>query len=224
MLALTLDRKGPESIDVLCIGAHCDDIEIGCGATLLMLQQRYSRLRIHWVVLSSTEIRRKEATRAMKAFVSPRARGLCQIGDLRDGHLPSNLSAAKDFLESARSKINIDVIFSPQRDDRHQDHRLVGEVTWQTFRDHLILEYEIPKYDGGLLTPACYVPVSKAAAAKKIKLLMRLYATQRDKHWFTENTFESLMRIRGIECRSSSGLAEGFYGRKLVLGLVGRRR
>lgn len=206
-------------LTILLVGAHCDDIEIGCGASLLMLQHAYSRLRIHWLVLSSTPVRRKEAIRAMKAFVAPRLRGVCRIGDLRDGHLPSSISAVKEFLENVRSEVNADVVFSPHREDRHQDHRVVGEVTWQTFRDNLILEYEIPKYDGGLTTPGFYVPVSKAAAAKKTKLLMKLYATQRSKYWFTEDTFESIMRIRGIECRAASGYAEGFHGQKIVLGL-----
>lgn len=219
MLALTLDSNRSTLVEILCIGAHCDDIEIGCGGTLLMLQRRYPRIRIHWVVMSSTAVRHKEALRAMKAFVAPRSRGLWQIGTLPDGHLPSNLSAAKGFLERARAALAPDLIVTPQRDDRHQDHRTVSEVTWQTFRDHLILEYEIPKYDGGLTTPVLYLPVARVVAERKARLLMRLYATQRDKHWFTKDTFLSLMRLRGIECRSPTGLAEAFHCHKLTLGL-----
>ena len=223
MLALTPDFNRTRTINVLCIGAHCDDIEIGCGATLLMLQKRYARLRIHWLVLASTAVRRREAVQAMQAFVSPRARGECRIGDFRDGHLPNNLSAVKEFMEGARKAMAADLIFSPQRDDRHQDHSQLAEIVWQTFRDHFILEYEIPKYDGGLTTPCYYVAVSKSAAERKTKLLMRLYATQRNKHWFSAQTFEAIMRLRGIECRSPSGLAEGFHGSKMVLGLQGRQ-
>jgi LmbE family N-acetylglucosaminyl deacetylase len=219
MQGLTLNRKRSAVVEVLCIGAHCDDIEIGCGGTLLMLQRHYPRVRIHWAVLSSTAARRREALRAMKAFVAPRARGHCQIGALPDGHLPADLGAAKAFLSGIRERIGADLIIGPQRDDRHQDHRFVSDVIWQTFRDHLVLEYEIPKYDGGLTTPTCYVPVSQAAATRKARLLMRLYATQRDKHWFSEQTFLSLMRVRGVECRSPSGLAEGFHGHKLLLAL-----
>ena len=218
MLPLTIKLKRSESLNVLCVGAHCDDIEIGCGATLLMMQRHYPRIRIHWVVFTSTPSRRREAMRAMRAFVRPSARGFVQIGDLRDGHLPSNLSDAKEFLERARSSVSAHVVFSPQRDDRHQDHRLVAEVVWQSFRDHFVLEYEIPKYDGGLSTPNCYIPVSRPAATRKSALLMKLYGTQRDKHWFSESTFEGMLRLRGIECRALSGLAEGFHSPKYILG------
>lgn len=217
MLALIPDLGGARRLEILCIGAHCDDIEIGCGATLLKFQRRQP-CKIHWVILSSTPSRRLEAERAMRAFVAPDARGELFIGDLPDGRLPNHLPEAKDILQKMRSRVVPDVIFTTREKDRHQDHRLVNEVTWQTFRDHLICEYEIPKYDGDLSTPNVYVPVTAAIAKQKSRKLMKLYGSQRDKHWFTASTFEALLRLRGIESRSRSGLAEAFHCRKLVIG------
>jgi LmbE family N-acetylglucosaminyl deacetylase len=204
-------------LEILCIGAHCDDIEIGCGATLLSLQNKFP-CRIHWSILSSTPERRAEADEAMRVFVNPKARGQLAIGDLRDGHLPNFLPEAKSFMESVRRKIKPQLIFTTREADRHQDHRLTNEVTWQTFRDHMICEYEIPKYDGDLATPNCYVPVSARMAAQKTAKLLKLYGSQRNKHWFTGSTFDALLRLRGIECRSPSGLAEAFHCRKFVFG------
>jgi len=214
---------GGRRLEVLCVGAHCDDIEIGCGATLLTLQRLHA-CAIHWVIFSSTPPRRVEARRAMNSFVAAKSRGQLLIGDLPDGHLPGKLSEAKQLLQSMREQVQPDIIFTTREADRHQDHRLTCEVTWQTFRDHLIFEYEIPKYDGDLPTPNFYVPVSAQAAAQKSAKLLRLYGSQRDKHWFTAATFESLLRIRGIECRSSSGLAEAFHCRKAVLGVAKRSK
>ena len=217
VLKLLYGRERSAALQILCVGAHCDDIEIGCGATLLALQRQYKSCRIHWLILSANAARRAEALRAMKAFVTVANRGSCEIGSLRDGHLPAHYSAVKEQLESVRSKISADIIFTTHQTDRHQDHRVVGEATWQTFRDHLILEYEIAKYDGGLTPPGCYVPVTRAMAERKTRLLMRLYPTQRIKDWFTDDAFMSLLRIRGIECRSPSGFAEAFHGSKMVI-------
>ncbi len=218
MLGLNLAVGRSKPLDVLCIGAHCDDIEIGCGATLLGIQKDYADCRIHWVVLCSTPERRAEAERAMRTFVRRKHRGLQWIGDFPDGYLPGHFSAAKEFLEQVARQIRPGIIFTTHQEDRHQDHRLVSEITFQTFRNHLVCEYEIPKFDGCLSTPNLYVPVSRSVADRKARALLELYGSQRDKHWFTEDTFRSLMRLRGIECRAAGGFAEAFHCRKLVLG------
>lgn len=217
MLGLSPELDGDEALEILCIGAHCDDIEIGCGATLLTLQRRYA-CRIHWAVLCSTSTRRVEAERAMRTFVRSKFRGLLRIGEFPDGHLPAQLSEAKTFLEAVRKEVDPDLLFTAHERDRHQDHRLTNQITWQSFRNHTVLEYEIPKYDGDLHTPNLYVPLAADIAARKSRAILRLYGSQRDKHWFTAETFHSLMRLRGIECRADSGYAEAFHCRKLVLG------
>jgi len=216
VLSLSPD-PGRSRLEILCIGAHCDDIEIGCGATLLTLQRLHS-CRIHWLILSSTPKRSGEAERGMRAFVAAKSRGRLVIGDLPDGHLPNCLPQAKKLLQAMRELVQPDIVFTTREADRHQDHRLTNEVTWQTFRAHMICEYEIPKYDGDLQTPNLYVPVSAGTASQKTAKLLRLYGSQRDKHWFTGATFEALLRLRGIECRAESGLAEAFHCRKALLG------
>jgi len=217
VILLEFGRGIRRQLQVLCIGAHCDEIEIGCSATLLSLQKSRPACRIHWAVLCSTTQRRVENALSMRAFVRAKCRGGRWTGELVDGRLPGQFPAAKSFLEDVRKRCQPDVIFSPWLEDRHQDHRVVGELAWQVFRDHLILEYEIPKYEGDLRTPNAYVPVSSSIAARKARTIVRTYRSQRKKYWFNEDTFLSLMRLRGLECRSQSGLAEGFHCRKLVL-------
>lgn len=203
---------------VLCIGAHADDIEIGCGATLAALQGgRTGDLRIDWVVLSCGGARREEAERARERLLLPDCRGRFVAGDLPDGRFPAAYAALKDRFEALKEAEPPDVILCHERDDRHQDHRAVNELAWSTFRDHLILEYEVPKWDGGLGQPNVYVPVDAQSVRAKIDTLMACYASQRSRHWFTEDTFLSLMRLRGVECRSPTGYAEAFHGRKLRL-------
>jgi len=203
----------------LFIGAHCDDIEIGCGGTVTELLRRYPDARVHWVVLSSEGVRRQEALRAARSML----RGLCEpnieIKNFRGAYFPSEAPAIKDVFEAMKRDYAPDVVFAHCRDDLHQDHRIVGELTWNTFREHLILEYEIPKYDGGLGSPSVFVPLPAAAVKRKINLLMRVFKTQHGKHWFTPETFQALMRLRGIECNAPSGYAEAFYSRKLVWGM-----
>lgn len=201
---------------VLCIGAHCDDIEIGCGATLLRLVGE-RELDVSWLVLSSTPARAAECEQSAKRFLAKARRREIRIENFRDGYLPAHWSAAKDTFESIKRTARPDIIFTHERDDHHQDHRLVCELTWNTFRDHTILEYEIAKYDGGLGQPNLFVPVPPAIAARKVKFLQSSYASQRDKHWFSEDAFHALMRLRGIECNAERGLAEAFHVRKLVL-------
>ncbi len=200
------------------IGAHCDDIEIGCGGTVIELLRRYPDASVQWVVLSSEGERKQEAQRAAHSLLRNVRDRTITIKEFRGSYFPSDAPAIKDCFEQLKSASKPDVIFTHFRDDLHQDHRIVGELAWNTFRDHLILEYEIPKYDGGLGSPSVFVPVSSAAMKRKVSLLMRVFKTQISKRWFTPETFQGLMRLRGIECNAPSGYAEAFYSRKLVLG------
>ena len=222
MLDLTFPALPGRPLEVLCIGAHCDDIEIGCGGTLRLLQKRHPDCRIHWFVLTSDAARRKEALAGVRAFVGRRHLGQVQVHDLPDGRLPAHFDEVKTRFEALKRATNPDLIFTHRLDDRHQDHRLVGEVTWQTFRDHLIWEYEIPKYEGDLLTPQLYVPLPSSVSRQKIDRVGRIFASQQGKPWFRPEFLEALMRLRGLECRADDGLAEAFYCRKLTCDLGSR--
>ncbi|RJP64843.1 MAG: PIG-L family deacetylase [Comamonadaceae bacterium] len=217
MLSVDLGATASRPPRFLFIGAHCDDIEIGCGGTVIELLKRHPHASVHWVVLSSGAQRRPEALRAAQALLrGVRDKVVC-IEDFRGSYFPSEMPAIKEYFETLKVSARPDVVFTHCRDDLHQDHRITGELTWNTFRDHLILEYEIPKYDGGLGSPSVFVPVSKAAVQRKVNLLMRTFKTQLQRTWFTPETFEAIMRLRGIECNAPSGYAEAFYSRKLVL-------
>lgn len=212
-LLLSADKRRP--LQVLCVGAHCDDIEIGCGATLRALQRRGRKAVIRWVVLSSTPKRRVETERAMRLLVRPACRGELRFGKFADGRFPAAYAEIKASFESMKRLPAPDLILCHERDDRHQDHRIVNEMIWSTFRDHLILEYEIPKWDGGLGQPNVYVPVDARDAKTKVTTLLTSYDSQSRKHWFTRETFMAMLRLRGLECGSTSGYAEAFHGRKL---------
>jgi LmbE family N-acetylglucosaminyl deacetylase len=210
---------GRQGLVVLCLGAHADDIEIGCGGTVLRLLSAYPDATCRWVVLSGAGEREREARDSADRFVLAAAQRRVDVHQFRDGHFPAELSRIKEVLEKVKRESAPDVIFTHFRDDAHQDHRLISEVTWQTFRDHLILEYEVPKWDGDLGRPGLYVPLPKDAAVRKVKHLLAAFPSQRTKPWFTEDTFFGLMRLRGVECRAPDGYAEGFYARKIVLQL-----
>jgi LmbE family N-acetylglucosaminyl deacetylase len=216
VLALALRWRTNDPLNILAIGAHCDDIEIGCGGTLITLQRQYPNCRIHWLVLTSGATRRKEAERAVNAFVRAPARGEIRICDLPDGLLPAHFAEVKAEFERIRKTVAPDLILTHHGADLHQDHRLLSEITWQTFRDHMIWEYEIPKYDGDLQTPNMYMPLAAAIAQRKTSLIMKLFASQLGKSWFKAGTLEALMRLRGIESRAPTGFAEAFHCRKLV--------
>jgi LmbE family N-acetylglucosaminyl deacetylase len=214
MLDLVL-KSSRGSKRILCVGAHCDDIEIGCGGTLLALQQA-GTVSIDWVVLSGTAQRRAETRKAMAAIVHRPARGRLTFGNFPDGRFPAHYARIKDFIEALKRKLNPpDLILCHERDDRHQDHRTLNELIWNTFRDHVVLEYEIPKWDGGLGQPNVYVPLSPRQASTKVDALLSAHRSQASRDWFTADTFMSLLRLRGLECRAQSGYAEGFHGRKL---------
>lgn len=201
---------------LLVLGAHSDDGEIGCGGTVLHLIERHPAMRIVWVVMTAAGERAEEARRSAAALLSGAASVEIIIGGFRDGYLPYIGGPVKDFVEGLKD-VRPDLVLTHQRHDLHQDHRMVCELTWNTFRDTLIVEYEIPKWDGDMGAPNVFVPVSEELAARKVAHLMEHFATQRSKRWFSEDLFMGLMRLRGMECVSPSGLAEAFYGRKVLL-------
>lgn len=201
---------------VLCLGAHSDDIEIGLGGTLLTLAERVPGLEICWVVFSAPAARTGEAQRSADEFLAGVERKRIEIGSFRESYFPSQWPAIKDWLEQIKATFDPDVVFTHYREDRHQDHRVLSDLAWNTFRNHLILEYEILKYDGDLGHPGVFIPLSEQLCNRKIELLLKHFQTQLSKHWFTRDTFEAMHRVRGIECASPTGRAEAFYCRKLV--------
>jgi len=202
---------------VLCVGAHSDDIEIGCGATLLRLIREQPGLEILWVVLSGEGPRAAEARASARAFLKGALKSQVVVQNFRGSFFPFQGEAIKEFFETLKP-FQPDVVFTHYRDDRHQDHRVLSDLAWNTFRSHLILEYEIPKYDGDLGQPNCFVPVTEAALRKKAALLLKHFPTQAGRHWFSEDLFMALPRLRGMECDSPTRFAEAFYARKLRLG------
>jgi LmbE family N-acetylglucosaminyl deacetylase len=198
------------------VGAHSDDIEIGCGGLVLRLVKARRVAAVDWVVFSGSGARAKEARASARLFLRGAPRVQVRVLNFRDGFFPYD-SAVKEAFERLKRTTRPDLILTHYRDDRHQDHRVLSDLTWNTFRDHAILEYEIPKYDGDLGTPSVFVPIDRATSLQKARHLMDAFGTQRDKHWFSAETFLSLLRVRGMECRSPTGFAEAFYSRKLLL-------
>ena len=219
LLGLTLGGSRQKPLRVLCLGAHSDDIEIGCGATLLRLAGRRPRPEFRWVVWSAAGQREHEALRGAKQFLGSAATDAVRVHAFRDGYFPAQFAELKDAFESLAREFRPDLVFTHARDDQHQDHRVVSDLTWNTFRNQLILEYEIPKWDGDLGRPNFYVPVSKAMASRKARGLLSVFGSQRTKDWFSEATFLGLMHLRGMECRAADGHAEAFHARKITLAL-----
>jgi LmbE family N-acetylglucosaminyl deacetylase len=213
-------RLGPESdgpLRVLALGAHADDVEIGCGGTILRLISEHRGLAVDWVVLSGDADRGTEAADSAAAFLDGAAEQRVAVERFRDGFLPYDGAAVKERFERLKSEVVPDVIFTHRLEDRHQDHRLVAELTWNTFRDHLILEYEIPKYEGDLGHPNLFVPLAAELCERKVELLRKGFPSQAGRYWFTDDTFWAQLRLRGLESRSPSRYAEAFHARKLVL-------
>jgi LmbE family N-acetylglucosaminyl deacetylase len=202
---------------ILALGSHSDDIEIGCGASVLALTRTRPDVEVTWVVLGAEGRREREARASAEAFTKSATHSEIAIHGFRDGFFPYIGGDVKEVFEELKSSLEPDLIFTHARHDLHQDHRLVCELTWNTWRDHLILEYEIPKYDGDLGTPNVFVPVSAEIAREKASLVLEAFETQSEKHWFDEQLFLGLMRVRGMEARSPSGYAEAFTCRKLSL-------
>lgn len=217
MLELSFKLPADRPPRFLFLGAHCDDIEIGCGGTVLEMLQRYPEAEFHWVVFSAGEKREAEAREAAHKFLGDEKQSNVIVKDFRGAYFPDEWAGIKDYIETLKP-IQPDVVFVHTRDELHQDHRVLGELVWNSFRDHLVLEYEIPKFDGGLGSPSVFVPVSHQHMQQKVNVLMQVFKTQHDKQWFTPETFTGLMRLRGIECNSAHGYAEAFYCRKAVLG------
>ncbi len=203
---------------VLCLGAHADDIELGCGGTLIQLLELNPRISVYSILLSADQERAAEARRAREYFLGG-ASGELRVEGFRDSCFPYQGTEIKDFFHSIRHQFSPDLIFTHRREDQHQDHRMVAELTWNTFRDHLILEYEIPKYEGDLGSPNLFMPLHEATRQKKVEGLLSSFPSQRHRSWFCAETFQGLLRIRGLECNSPSSYAEGFTCRKLVLSL-----
>jgi LmbE family N-acetylglucosaminyl deacetylase len=210
---LTINFNFPEKPKILCLGAHPDDIEIGCGGTLLKLSENIPNAQFWWVVFSGNEERRKEAIQSANLFVD---KSNLLINNFRESYFPYVGSEIKDYFEHLKEKLSPDIIFTHFRKDLHQDHSLISALTWNTFRNHVILEYEIPKFEGDLITPNFYVPLNEELVKKKINLIINNFNSQSQKHWFKEEAFRSILRLRGIECNSSAGYAEGFHFRKII--------
>jgi LmbE family N-acetylglucosaminyl deacetylase len=210
-----LKRRG--RLQLLCLGAHCDDIDIGCGGALLSLLERYPGVEVTWVALASTAVRERELRASARRFLRRAGRADVLLHQFRDGFFPAQYAAIKDVFESLKKLPDPDLVFTHCRADLHQDHRVVAELTWNTFRNHLVLEYEIPKYEGDLTTPSLYVELTRRQVERKIQILLGSYRTQHAKRWFTADTFRGLMRLRGIESGAASGWAEGFHASKLLL-------
>jgi LmbE family N-acetylglucosaminyl deacetylase len=217
MLPLLLSKDGRKRLQILCLGAHSDDIEIGCGGTILEFLRRRRDLEFHWVVFSSGAPRDDEARHSAGLFLKGAAQQNVSILNFRNGFFPSETIEIKEHFEKLKNSLSPDLIFTHTRDDLHQDHRVINQLTWNTWRNHVILEYEILKYDGDLGNPNFYVNFNQKICERKIKYLTTCFKSQSDKQWFTSDTFQGLMRIRGVHSNSPDKFAEAFYARKLVL-------
>lgn len=204
---------------VLAIGCHSDDLEIGCGGTILTLTRSIPDLEIDWVVLAAPGGRADEARASAEAFLADAGTARVEIHPFRDGFLPYSGSEVKEVFEELKGRVDPELVFTHTRDDFHQDHRLACELTWNTFRNHVILEYEIPKFDGDLGRPNVYFPLSEGVVEEKVALLHRHFESQVGKQWFDDETFRGLMRLRGMEANAAERFAEGYTCRKIVLGV-----
>ncbi len=202
-------------LNVLCLGAHCDDIEIGVGGTLLKIFQEYNIEQITWIVFASDEKRKNEAEISAEKFLMNLENKKVIVNSFRDGFFPSQWKEIKEYFEKLKFEISPNLIFTHYREDRHQDHKIISDLTWNTWRNNFILEYEIPKYDGDLGNPNVYVNLEEKYLAKKNRITLETFESQRKKHWFDEKTFNALPRIRGLE--SATQFAEAFFARKILL-------
>ncbi|MCW4003163.1 MAG: PIG-L family deacetylase [Candidatus Bathyarchaeota archaeon] len=212
---LTINFNLPEKPKILCLGAHPDDIEIGCGGTLLRLIEEIPDSDFYWVVFSGNKQRQKEANASAECLLKGLSKRII-IGNFRESYFPYIGASIKDDFELLKKELSPDLIFTHYQKDAHQDHRLISELTWNTFRNHLILEYEVPKYEGDLRTPNLYVHLNESQASLKINHILQFFKSQTEKNWFTADSFKALLRVRGIECNSRGQYAEGFHCHKLV--------
>lgn len=217
MLPLALIEPDGDALEVLCLGAHADDIEIGCGGTVLRLVEQFPTARFRWVVLGAGGERAAEARRSADHFLAGAGKQDVRVDAFPESRFPWVGARLKDHLEALRTEVVPDLILTHHRHDRHQDHRLVAELTWNTWRDHLILEYEIPKYEGDLGSPNLYVALDEATAGRKVAGILDHFPSQRHRGWFDADTFRAVMRLRGVECNAPGRWAEAFHGPKVVL-------
>lgn len=217
MIKITLDTDNHQTLKVLCLGAHSDDLEIGCGGALLKLLKKHPGLEVYWVVFSSDPIRANEAVASANDLLSETTARTVVTKEFQESYFPYVGKEIKDYFEELKQQFTPDLIFTHRRDDLHQDHRLISELTWNTYRDHLILEYEIPKYEGDLGSPNLYVHLDSEICSRKVQLILHHFKSQAARQWFSGDTFWSVMKLRGIESNSPGGYAEGFYCRKFVL-------
>jgi LmbE family N-acetylglucosaminyl deacetylase len=217
LLNVNFMKERSSGLRILCLGAHSDDLEIGCGGTILNLTERHRDTDILWVVFGTQGRREREASESARYLLKRAKKKRIIIKSFRDGFFPYLGPSIKNYFERLKKEFSPDLIFTHYRDDLHQDHRLISDLTWNSYRDHLILEYEVPKYDGDLGSPNFFVHLDEPTCQKKINLILKFFKTQGNKHWFTKDTFLSIMRLRGIESSSPTKYAEAFYNRKLVL-------
>jgi LmbE family N-acetylglucosaminyl deacetylase len=216
MNTIAIFPKNDKRLTLLCLGAHSDDIEIGCGGTLLRLLAEYTLVDVHWVVFSANGIRNAEAKAGANQFLTNSYTKNILIENFKDGFFPYMGEEIKTYFEKLKQAISPDIIFTHYRHDLHQDHRLISELTWNTFRNHLILEYEIMKYDGDLGNPNFFVQLDKQVCQDKITHILESFQSQSNHHWFSQDAFFALLKLRGIQCNAKTHYAEGFYCRKMV--------
>jgi len=216
VLGLALKHEKNKTLEVLCLGAHSDDIEIGCGASIFRLIKEYPNIKVHWVVFGSTGVRTDEARSSANAILKDVKDKNIEIMGFRDGFFPYIGAEIKEYFEKMKAKVKPDIIFTHYGQDFHQDHRLLSELTWNTFRNHFILEYEIPKYDGDLGKPNFFVSLDEELCHWKTEHLLSHFKTQAGRHWFTKDTFMAILRLRGIESASPGSFAEAFHCRKMT--------
>jgi LmbE family N-acetylglucosaminyl deacetylase len=217
VLKLQFDQTDDSTYRVLCLGAHCDDIEIGCGGAILKLIETYPNIIFYWVVFSSSEVRSKEAFTSANRFLKDAKVENIVVKNFRNSFFPFVGAEIKEYFEEIKQAFSPDLVFTHYRNDAHQDHRLISDLTWNSFRDHLILEYEIPKYDGDIGNPNFFVHLDEALCQRKIQTILEVFETQKKRQWFTEDTFQALLRLRGVESNSPSRFAEAFHCRKVVM-------
>jgi LmbE family N-acetylglucosaminyl deacetylase len=216
MLKFEFAKRKDRALKILCIGAHSDDIEIGCGGTILRFLVESNNAEIYWVVFAANAEREVEATKSANLFLKDAKHKNIIVKNFRDGFFPYIGAELKEYFERLKQEFCPDIVFTHYGKDLHQDHRTISELTWNTFRDHLILEYEIPKFDGDLGSPNFFVHLDKAECRKKITKILNYYRSQLDKKWFTRDTFWSILRLRGIESNAPGKYAEAFYCRKII--------
>jgi LmbE family N-acetylglucosaminyl deacetylase len=217
MISLSFGTGVAAPLRILCLGAHSDDIEIGCGGTILRLLEERPGSSVHWAVFSAVGEREREARDSAADFLAGSGRATVAVKTFRESFFPASWADIKAYFEEIKREVTPDLVLCHRPQDLHQDHRTVGELAWNTFRNHLVLEYEIAKYEGDLGSPNVFVPLTRAVAERKVELLMRHFGSQAMRTWFRPDTFHGLMSIRGIECNAPEGRAEAFYARKIVV-------